>query len=84
MKQEVYQDQEPYYKPHDLSYLEDWVFHYNSFTENWAAIPREIYKEYWNNYDHPDVLKSKNLNILQNLLHKLKGDINQIDLLLGK
>jgi len=74
MTQEVYQDEEPYYKPADLAYLEDWVFHFNSFRNEWAAIPRETYSEYWNNYKHAGVLRSKHLNTLLDLLHKTKGN----------
>jgi len=79
MKQEVYQDEEPFYKPNDLSYLEDWVFHYNSFTEQWAAIPRETYSEYWSNYKNAGVLRSKHLNTLLDLLHKSKGNTDIIE-----
>jgi len=73
MKQEVYQDEEPYYKPVDLAYLEDWVFHFNSFRNEWAAVPRETYNEYWNDYKNGSVLRSKHLNILLDLLQNLKG-----------
>lgn len=31
--------------------LYNYIFHYNNFTEQWAAIPREKYNEYWNNKD---------------------------------
>ena len=79
MVQEVYQDEEPFYKPNDQSYLEDWVFHYNSFNDQWAAVPRETYNEYWSNYKHPEVLRSKNLNTLLELLHKTKGDKQAIE-----
>ena len=61
----------------DLSYLEDWVLHYNSTNELWAAVPRETYSEYWNNYNAP-VLRSKHLNTLLDLLHKSKGDVGII------
>ena len=74
MKQEVYQDEEPYYKPADLAYLEDWVFHFNSFRNEWSAVPRETYNEYWNDYKNRSVLRSKHLNILLDLLHKSKGN----------
>jgi hypothetical protein len=77
-KQEVYQDVEPFYTPNELAYLEDWVFHYNSFTSQWAAIPRETYTEYWSNSKAP-VLRSKHLNTLLDLLHKSKGDVNIIE-----
>ena len=60
----------------DLSYLQDWVFHFNSFTEQWAAIPRESYDQYWNDYKNTAVLRSKTLNTLLELLHKAKGSRN--------
>jgi hypothetical protein len=60
-------------------YLNDWIFHFNSFTEQWAAIPRESYNEYWNDYKNASVLRSKNLNTLLELLHKAKGSTNTIE-----
>ena len=66
-KQTTYQDLEKVYD-NPMAYLEDWVFHFNSFTNEWAAIPRGIYKEYWNDYRHPDVLRSKHLNVLLDLI----------------
>jgi hypothetical protein len=63
----------------DLSYLEDWIFHYSVHTNEWAAIPRNSYKEYWNNYKHSDILRSKHLNTLLDLLHKSKGDAGIIE-----
>jgi hypothetical protein len=62
-----------------LEYLNDWVFHFNSFTEHWAAIPRETYSEYWNDYKNASVLRSKNINTLLELLYKAKGDANIIE-----
>ena len=62
----------------DLSYLENWVFHYNSFSDLWAAIPRETYNEYWSDYNAP-VLRSKHLNTLLDLLHKSKGNTDIIE-----
>jgi len=58
----------------ELTYLEDWVFHFNSFTGEWAAIPRTEYTDYWNNYKNPKILRSKSLDTLLALLHKSKGD----------
>jgi hypothetical protein len=77
-KQETYQDLEKIYD-NSLSYLEDWVFHFNSFTNQWAAIPRDSYTEYWSDYKNPNVLKSKHLNTLLDLLHKTKGDVEMIE-----
>ena len=72
-KQETYQDLEKVYD-NSLAYLEDWVFHFNSFTNQWAAIPRDSYTEYWSDYKHSSVLRSKHLNALLDLLHMSKGD----------
>ena len=60
-------------------YLNDWVFHFNAYAETWAAIPRESYNEYWNDYKNAGVLKSKNINTLLELLYKSKGDANVIE-----
>ena len=79
MKQEIYLDEEPIFRSQDLSYLEDWVFHYNSFRDEWAAVPRETYTQYWSQYDHPSVLRSKHLTSLLELLHKSKGDMTVIN-----
>jgi hypothetical protein len=79
MNQEVYQDYEPDYKPNSLEYLNDWVFHFNAYTKNWAAIPRETYNEYWNDYKNAGVIRSKSINTLLELLHKSKGSVDAIE-----
>jgi hypothetical protein len=63
----------------EQSYLNDWVFNFNSYTEQWAAIPRETYTEYWNDYTTAGVLRSKNLNTLLELLHKAKGNSDKLE-----
>lgn len=71
---ETYQDLEAsYHKEPEALYLNDWVFHYNPYTELWAAIPRDLYHSYWNNFEHPRILRAKFLNTLVDLLHKSKG-----------
>ena len=67
------------YMSTELDYLNDWVFHYNCHTEQWAAVPRETYNEYWSDYKHPSVIRSKQLNTLLELLHKSKGSITKIE-----
>jgi hypothetical protein len=54
--------------------LHDWVFHYNIFTSTWAAIPRECYKEYWNDMTHPDIIRSSSMETLVELVKKVAGD----------
>ena len=77
-KQEVYQDIEPGYKGED-EFMQDWVFHYNPYSKQWAAIPRDHYTEYWNNFKHPEVLRSKHMNTLLSLLYKAKGNKDIIE-----
>lgn len=80
MLQEVYQDHEHDYPSNSsLEYLTDWVFHFNPYMKQWAAVPRETYTEYWNDYKHAGVLRSKNLNTLLELLHRAKGDADVIE-----
>jgi len=67
----------------NLNYLNDWVFHYSSLRNQWAAIPRETYNEYWNDFSSPEILRSKELDTLLELLHKIKGDKNLIEKLLN-
>lgn len=74
MSQEVYQDLQSSDEANDLLFLTDWVFHFNPYDETWAAVPREIYDEYWNNFTHPEVLRSSNINTLIEILHRTKGD----------
>lgn len=62
-------------KATDNSYLNDWVFHFNPYTEMWAAIPRDEYQTYWSDYNNANILRSKHLNTLVDLLHKSKGDV---------
>lgn len=78
---ETYQDFE--FKD-DMSYLYDWVLHFNPYTKLWSAVPREIYKEYWDKHDHPNVLRSSKLQTLLELLHKSKGDVELIDNMITK
>lgn len=66
----------------EQEYLQDWVFHFNIFTQKWAAIPRELYQQYWSNHGIDGVIRSSSLSTLLDILHKTKGDEGQIQLLL--
>lgn len=66
----------------EQEYLQDWVFHYNVFTQKWAAIPRELYQQYWSDYNIEGVIRSSSLETLLSILHITKGDEGQIQLLL--
>ena len=67
----------------DALYMYDWVFHYNPYSEEWSAIPKKIYHEYWNNKKHPQILRSKNLNTLLEILYKSKGELEEIEKLVS-
>jgi len=85
MKQEVYTDYEnikefaPVSELSDTEdYMHDWVFHFNPYNKLWSAIPRDLYTKYWDNSQLDGVLRSKSLETLLHLLHKGKGDVNEI------
>ena len=85
MKQEVYTDYEnikEFAPVSDLSdtedYMHDWVFHFNPYNKLWSAIPRDLYTKYWDNSQLDGVLRSKSLETLLHLLHKAKGNVNEI------
>ena len=51
----------------------DWVFHFNPFTKQWAAIPRNLYNQYWDNYELEGVIKSKSIKTLIEILERTEG-----------
>lgn len=59
-------------------YMHDWVFHFNPYAKLWCAIPRDLYNKYWDDSQLEGVLRSKDIVTLLYLLHRGKGDINQI------
>ena len=87
MKQEVYTDYEnikefsPVEEQSDVKYefMQDWVFHFNPYTSLWNAIPRHLYNGYWSNYEIKGILRSKDINTLLYLLHRGKGNLENIN-----
>lgn len=86
MKQEIYTDLEikefaaigkDSRPQHD--YMTDWIFHFNPYTQLWNAIPRNVITSYWSDSQHKDVLRSKHLNTLLDIIHRFKGDAGMID-----
>jgi hypothetical protein len=72
----------PFFDPAEselISPLYNWVFHFNSFNNMWAAIPREHYQEYWNVSDHPSIIKSREITTLIDILYKIGGDPSKIE-----
>jgi len=64
--------------------LYNYVFHYNAYNKNWAAIPRELYNDYWSDSTKPGILRSKSIDTLIEILHKTGGDKKKISKLVGE
>jgi hypothetical protein len=54
--------------------LHNYVFHYNQYTNLWNAIPRDLYNQYWSNRKLKQVLSSKNLDTLLELINRISID----------
>lgn len=54
-------------------HLYDWVFHFNPYTNQWAAIPRDLYNNYWSDYKHPGIVRSNKFSTLLEILQKTGG-----------
>jgi G:T-mismatch repair DNA endonuclease (very short patch repair protein) len=67
------------YKETANAFMHDWIFHYNPYEDRWAAIPRDNYTDYWNDRAHKNILRSKHLNTLIDLLYKCKGSVDCIE-----
>jgi predicted component of type VI protein secretion system len=57
--------------------LQQWVFVYNPYQEEWQAAMRKDINELWNNSQSKKVLRSKKIQTLENLIIKY-GDIDTI------
>lgn len=65
-----------------LGPLYNWVFHFNVYTNVWAAIPRGLVQNYFNDLETPGVLFSRELDTLADLICRTNGDEGSIDALL--
>jgi hypothetical protein len=65
-----------------LGPLYNWVFHFNVYTNIWAAIPRSLVQKYFNDLETPGVLFSRELDTLADLICRTNGDEESIDALL--
>jgi hypothetical protein len=75
---ELYQDFEPGYD-NNKEYLHDWFFHFNPFTCDWNAVPRDKQLEYWSNLNCENVVRSKSFPTLLEILHITRGDVSNLD-----
>jgi hypothetical protein len=68
----------------DDAFLYNWIFHFNAYTGLWNAIPRDYYKEYWNDSSCQHVISSKSIDTLQEIIYKTGGDKNKIEKLISE
>lgn len=64
--------------------LYNYVFHYNAHNKNWAAIPREMYNDYWSDSTKPGILRSKSIDTLTELIYKTGGDAKKLSKLVSE
>lgn len=58
-----------------MNKLYNYVFHYNSYTDMWNAIPRELYLEYWTNDNLKGILRSTDIRTLMEIITKGESNI---------
>jgi hypothetical protein len=56
----------------------DYVFHFNSHTQLWYAIPRDKYLQYWSEKDVEGVMKSKDMSVLVSLISMGKEFVDSL------
>ena len=56
-----------------------WVFHFNPYKDAWAAIPRDLYTQYWNDNNIKGVIHSSKLETLIQLLFQIKENKNNLN-----
>lgn len=90
IQNEVYTDHEGFgqYTPGETQTAVDtcvynFVFHYNAYTGLWTAIPRDLYNEYWSDYNVPGVLRSSSIDTLLYLLRAAGGDVAEVNKIVG-
>ena len=58
--------------------LQQWVFVYNPYQEEWCAAMRKDMNDLWNDNQSKKVLKSKKIKVLEDLIVQY-GDIDTIN-----
>lgn len=59
--------------------LNDWIFNWNCYTEQWRAVKRDDYKELFNNNNSPLVLRSSRFQTLVDLINRTDGNKEKIE-----
>lgn len=59
-------------------FLNDWLFHYNPYTEIWSAFVREDMIDYFNGKKPSSLLQSSKHSTLVDIIIKGEGEIKKI------
>jgi len=57
--------------------LENWVFVYSTYTEEWLSTTRDNVKELWNNSNSKNIIRSSSISTLEKLIMRY-GTIEKI------
>jgi len=58
--------------------IQNYVFHFNIYTQKWNGIPRDLYNKYWDNHKIKGVLQSSDIKTLIELIGKGDKFINSV------
>lgn len=64
--------------------LHDWLFHFNTYTNLWEGTKRDYVHELFSNSKSPNIIRSKDHDVLVALIEKYDGDIDRINKLFKK
>lgn len=62
----------------DKKYLYGWLLTYNPFEDRWKATNRDNYFKLWNEGPQEEVLESRNIDAIKEMIIKGKGDLKVI------
>ncbi len=62
----------------------DWVFHFNTYTGKWCGAKREHYNDLFNNASSDNIICSKSIHTLHELVNRTNGNKVKINKLVKK
>lgn len=62
--------------------VSNWVFNLCPVTNSWRAVKREHYNDICNSFGSSNVIKSKDINVLIELINKTNGNIPEMNKLM--
>lgn len=62
----------------------NWVFNKCSVTDSWRAAKKEHYNDICNSFGSSNVIKSRDINVLIELINKTNGNIPEMNKLMKR